>query len=116
MTNLGNKDATWAEVFSNAMFIGMISTFVGYVFCDISRLWTADESGMVTIVESGAEKLVSSTSGLIPVFVMASSAIVMLLCGLAMKKLKWKWINDYALPISLVLGMAAAIPITAWLG
>ncbi len=116
MTNLGNKDAKWAEVFSNAMFIGMISTFVGYVFCDISRLWTADESGMVSIVESGEEKLVSSTSGLIPVFVMASSAIVMLLCGLAMKKLKWKWINDYALPISLVLGMAAAIPITAWLG
>ena len=33
-----------------------------------------------------------------------------------MKKFKWQWVNDYALPISLVLGMAAAIPITAWLG
>jgi hypothetical protein len=98
------------------MFIGMISAFVGYVFCDVSRLWTADENGMVTVVESGAEKLVTSTSGLIPVCVMAASAVVMLLCGLAMKKLKWKWVNDYALPISLLLGMAAAIPITAWLG
>jgi hypothetical protein len=28
---------------------------------------------------------------------------------------KWKWLGDYALPISLVLGMASAIPITAWL-
>ena len=42
--------------------------------------------------------------------------ILQLLCGLAMKVLKWSWVNDYALPISLVLGMASAIPITAWLG
>ena len=40
----------------------------------------------------------------------------MALCGLGMKILKWNWLNDYALPISLVLGMASAIPITAWLG
>lgn len=114
MTTLGNRDAKWADIFSNAMFIGMIATFLGYVFCDISRLWSADESGMVTITESGIEKQVSTTSGLIPVCVMAVSAVVMALCGLAMKK--WKWLGDYALPISLVAGMAAAIPITVWLG
>ena len=28
---------------------------------------------------------------------------------------KWKWLGDYALPISLVLGMISAIPITVWL-
>ena len=57
-----------------------------------------------------------STAGLIPVCVMVISAVVMALCGTAMKKLGWKWMGDYALPISLVLGMASAIPITAWLG
>ena len=57
-----------------------------------------------------------STAGLIPVCVMVISAVVMTLCGTAMKKLGWKWMGDYALPISLVLGMASAIPITAWLG
>ena len=31
-------------------------------------------------------------------------------------KLKWKWVNDYALPICMIIGMAVAIPITAWLG
>ena len=30
--------------------------------------------------------------------------------------LKWGWIADYALPISLIAGMASAIPITGWLG
>ena len=40
----------------------------------------------------------------------------MALCGILMKKFNWKWLNDYALPIALVAGMAAAIPLTAWLG
>ena len=38
-----------------------------------------------------------------------------LLLGLLVKVLKWQWIADYALPISLVVGMASAIPFTAWL-
>ena len=103
MTSLGKRDAKWADIFQNALFIGMISAFLGYVFCDFSRLWTPSEE-------------YSATSGLIPVCVMAVSAVVMVLCGLAMRRPKLKWLNDYALPISLVAGMAAAIPITAWLG
>jgi hypothetical protein len=47
---------------------------------------------------------------------MGVSAVVMLLCGLVMKVFKWKWVNDYALPISLLAGMASAIPINTWLG
>ena len=103
MSNLEKRDAKWADIFQNAMFIGMISAFVGYVFCDISRLWNPVEG-------------FSATSGLIPVCVMAVSALVMVACGLLMRRPKLKWLNDYALPISLVAGMASAIPITAWLG
>ena len=103
MSKLEARDAKWADIFQNAMFIGMISAFVGFVFCDISRLWAPVEG-------------FSPTSGLIPVCVMAVSALVMLLCGLLMKVFRWNWVNDYALPISLVAGMAAAIPITTWLG
>lgn len=102
MSNLGAKDAKWADIFQNAMFIGMISAFLGYVFCDISRLWAPVEG-------------YSPTSGLIPVCTMGVSAVVMVILGLLMRKPKLKWLGDYALPISLVLGMAAAIPITAWL-
>jgi hypothetical protein len=40
----------------------------------------------------------------------------MVVCGLLMKKPKFAWLGDYALPVSLILGMASAIPITAWLG
>ena len=103
VSKLQQRDAKWTDILSNAMFIGMIAAFLGFVFCDFSRLWSP-EAGF------------SATSGLIPVCVMAVAALVMVLCGALMKLLKWKWLNDYALPISMISGMASAIPITAWLG
>lgn len=98
MVSLEKRDKKWADVFSSAMFIGMISAFVGFVFCDVSTVATGD------------------FSGLIPVCVMAVSALVMCLAGILVKKIKAAWISDYALPISLIVGMASAIPFTAWLG
>ena len=125
MSSLSNRDAKWADIFSNALFIGMIAAFLGFVFCDVSRLWLADENGIFTVIKKvtneAGEKVeetlqYTATSGLIPVCVMLVSALVMVVCGLLMKKPKLKWLSEYALPISLIAGMAAAIPITAWLG
>ena len=97
LINMKNKDAKWLDIFQSSMFIGMISAFVGFVFCDFSGVFKGD------------------TTGLIPVLVMAVSALTMLLAGALMKITKARWINDYALPISLIAGMASAIPITNWL-
>ncbi|MBO4979021.1 MAG: DUF5058 family protein [Clostridia bacterium] len=112
LVSFEKKDAKWSGLLQNALFIGMISAFVGYVFCDLSRLWTS-ENGIFT--NSKGESF-TSTSGLVPVLVMVVSALIMAVCGLLMKKLKWKWLSDYALPISMVLGMVAALPLTSWLG
>jgi len=98
LKNIEKKDKKWSEIFSNAMFLGMISAFLGYVFCDVTNVFKGD------------------TSGLIPVCVMAISAVVMAVCGLLAIKLKIRWLTDYALPISLVVGMASAIPLTTALG
>ena len=116
MKSLANRDAKWADIFQSALFIGMIAAFLGFVFCDVSRLWSADANDMVSVMKDGVETLYTATSGLIPVCIMAVSAVVMLICGLLMKLPKLKWLSEYALPISLILGMASAIPITAWLG
>lgn len=98
MNKIGMKDKKWGEILNTAMFLGMISAFLGYVFCDVGKVVSGD------------------TSGLIPVCVMAVSAVVMAVFGLSAKALKARWMEDYALPLSLVAGMASAIPITAWLG
>ena len=97
MINLEKRDKKWGEIFSASMFLGMISAFLGYVFCNFAGVFRGD------------------LSGLIAPLVMLVSALTMGLCGLALKKLGWRWMNDYALPISLLVGMASAIPITAWL-
>ena len=98
MINLEKRDKKWGEIFSASMFLGMISAFLGYVFCNFAGVFRGD------------------LSGLIAPLVMLVSAVMMGLCALALKKLGWRWMNDYALPISLLVGMASAIPITAWLG
>ncbi len=98
VNKIGMKDKKWGEIFNNAMFLGMISAFLGYVFCDVGTVFQG------------------SLTGLIPVCVMLVSALVMALCGLSSAKFKIKWLTDYALPLSLVAGMASAIPFTMLLG
>ena len=121
MASLGKRDAKWADIFQNSLFIGMISAFLGFVFCQVYMLWTesarfVEETVVVNGVEQTVKTPVSATYGLIPVCVMLVSALTMVACGLLMKKPKLKWLGEYALPISLLLGMACAIPFTAWLG
>ena len=98
MAKVGMKDKKWGEIFNNAMFLGMISAFLGYVFCDVGLVAQGD------------------TSGLIPVCVMVVSAVVMAVCGTIATKTKIRWLTDYALPMSLIVGMASAIPFTMLLG
>ena len=98
MGKIGMKDKKWGAIFNNAMFLGMISAFLGYVFCDVGLVFKGD------------------LSGLIPVCVMAVAAVVMAVCGLIATKLKIRWLVDYALPLSLLAGMVSAIPLTAVLG
>lgn len=97
MINLEKRDKKWGEIFSASLFLGMISAFLGYVFDDFTDVFHGD------------------MKGLIPPAVMLVSALMMGICALALKKLKWRWMNDYALPISLLVGMISAIPITALL-
>lgn len=90
LIKLKNKDEKWSDIFMTGLFLGMISAFLGMIFADV-------RAGLV---------------GWIPVFVMLAAAILMLICGALRKLLKARWIEDYALPISMLGGMALAIPIT----
>ncbi|MBQ7472907.1 MAG: DUF5058 family protein [Oscillospiraceae bacterium] len=98
MITLENRDKKWGEIFSASMFIGMISAFIGYVFCDFSGVFHGD------------------LAGLVPVCVMTVSALVMTALGLTSKRKGLRVLADYALPVSLIAGMASAVPFTAWLG
>jgi len=91
LSRVGAKDPQWSKILMSALFLGMIATFLGMVFKEIR----------------------TGLAGWVPVFVMLCSALVMALCAIGVKKLKWTWLNEYALPISMIVSMALAIPITA---
>jgi len=90
LIKIKTKDQKWGEIFMAGLFLGMISAFLGVVFAHVGE----------------------GLKGWIPVFVMLASAVLMLLCGLIRKVFNAKWIEEYALPISLLGGMALSIPIT----
>lgn len=91
VVNLKGKDPVWGELFMSSIFLGMISAFVGMLFSDV-RL---------------------GVPGFIPIVVALISALIMALCGLLIKKCGMKWLEQYALPISMLGAMAASIPVTA---
>lgn len=92
ISKIGMKDKKWGEHFTNGLFFALIATFVG--------------NGVADVTKGGA--------GLVSALVLVVSAVVMGICGLLRNKLGWKWLNDYAVPLSMIVAMIAAIPLTAW--
>ncbi len=84
------RNTEWTDILVSAMFVGMISAFLGYIFSDV----------------------LSGAPGWIPVIIMAISALVMIIIGVIIKVTKWKVLENYAIPISMVISMLCALPIT----
>lgn len=89
-----NKDSKWGDIFMSSLFIGMIAAFMGMVFADVR----------------------TGIRGWIPVFVLMFSAAVMGICGFLIKKCNMKWLETYALSISMVCAMIFAAIITPIIG
>ena len=102
MLKVKDKDKKWMDILMTSMFVGMLAAFLGYIVCNIGFVFEAD----------GSLAFHYQLEYWIPVFVMAISAGIMALCGILLKKLNWKWLNDYALPISMLGSMALAIPLS----
>ena len=89
-----NKDSKWGDLFMTSLFLGMISAFLGMVFTDVR----------------------SGLAGWIPIFVLLFSALMMGICGVLIKVCKMKWLETYALSISMILAMIFAVIITPMIG
>ena len=87
LMKIKNKDGKWGDILMTAMFLGMISAFLGMVFSDIR----------------------SGLKGWIPIFVLLFSALLI-------KKCNMKWLENYALPISMLGAMVFAVVITPMIG
>lgn len=89
-----NKDSKWGDLFMTSLFLGMISAFLGMVFTDVR----------------------SGLKGWIPIFVLLFSALIMGICGVLIKVCRMKWLETYALSISMIAAMIFAVIITPLIG
>ena len=105
MMKVKDKDKRWMDLLMTGMFVGMLSAFLGYIVCDLGLVFEQVDGSKVLAFHYQLEHW-------IPVFVMAISAGLMAICGVLLKKFNWKWLNDYALPISMIGSMVLAIPIS----
>lgn len=96
MKEMRTKDQTWNQIMMDALFIGMISAFVGYI---LAPKTPEGETPYISVLG---------------ILVLATSAILIILLGFLMKKYKWEWLKNYALPVSMVAAMALAILYAGW--
>ncbi len=94
LVTLRRRDEAWSRAFMSALFLGMISAFLGVVFARTRE----------------------GLPGFVPVFVLMFSALIMAAFGLARKQLAARWLENYALPISMLGGMAFAVFLGALIG
>ncbi len=87
------KDSKWGDAVLTSLFLGMISAFLGMLFA----------------------KVRTGLPGLVPIAVALVSALLMGVCGILIKVCKMTWLEQYALPISMLGAMAMSLPITSWL-
>jgi hypothetical protein len=79
-----------SELYSNALFLGMISSFLGYAI-------------------SGSEANGIVYGSVISILTLLTSAMVMIVCGLLIKKLKIKWLENFAVPFSMIVAMVMSV-------
>lgn len=90
LVKIKSKDSKWGDLFTGALFLGMISAFLGMVFADIR----------------------SGLKGWIPIFVLLFSAFLMAVCGILIQKCNLKWLENYAMPVSMLGAMVFAAVLT----
>ena len=81
ISRIQKKDNKWGDLFLTAMFLGMIAAFLG----------------------------MGISGGLLSVFTLLSSAAIMAVCGILVKVKHVKWLENFALPISMLGAMALSI-------
>lgn len=79
--SIQKKDNRWGELFMTALFLGMISAFLG----------------------------MGVSGGILPVLTLLSSALIMICFGLLIKKAGIRWLEDFAMPLSMLGAMALAV-------
>ena len=102
-----NKNAKWADLMSAAAFIGLIAAFLGRGIAGI---------GEVQVNEAGEKinAVVGDGAGILSITAIVSSVLFMLLLTWINKKLQWKWLEAFAMPLAMLLSMGVIVLLSTY--
>ncbi len=92
-----DRNSDFKDILMDALFLGMISAFVGFVVAPVDP----DNTGNPYI-------------SILAIVVLFTSAILTVIFGLLANKKGFKWLKNYALPLSMLLAMTLAIVYSGW--
>ncbi len=87
---IGQKDSKWSNVFSDALFMGIIAVFGGQFIAKGIAAFGNLAKASVTL--NGEAQLLT----------LLTSVVLMLIFGAVIKLTKAKWLENFALPVSMV--------------
>lgn len=90
LNKVGEKDNRWSGIMFNALFVGMVCAFIGQAFAALRGYG-------------------SQPPTLLNLLVLLIAAGIMGLCTLLIKKFGQKWLENFSLTFSMLMGMGAAI-------
>ncbi|MFP4178154.1 MAG: DUF5058 family protein [Acholeplasmataceae bacterium] len=91
METIKQKNRAFTPIMMDAIFLGMISAFIGYVVAPVEN-----DQGETYI-------------SLLAILVLLSSALMIMVFGVLIRKYRLEGLKNYALPMSMVIAMALAI-------
>ena len=97
-----NKNGKWADLMSAAAFIGVIAAFLGRGIAG---------TGELKVLESGEKinAVIGDGAGVLSLTAIVCSILFMLLLVALNKKLQWKWLESFAMPLAMILAMVVIV-------
>jgi len=103
MDKMQNTDRKWGEMFVGALFMGLVATFFGSIVMP----------PLVGLIRGTMQVYDAVTS----ILVLVTSAMLMLIfTTISKKNEKLKWVEQFALPVSMVIAMVLAVVYYSALG
>lgn len=121
MTAAMSSDATTFGAIMFVMSIGIIAGIIANMFLGKKLATTMSNAGQKTggfgPIMNGCFMMAlmcvmlpfQASNGLVTILVLATSALVSFIISLIIKKTGWKWLGDFTMAFTLILGMASAI-------
>lgn len=99
---IGQRDPKWSRILIDALFMGIIAVMGGQFVA----------KGIAAFSNIAAPKLVMN--GEAQLLTLVTSAVLMGLFGVVIKATKAKWLENFALPVSMVGGIALSVLYHSW--